>query len=412
MSKMNTDLEPRRTHRERASIARGTALAAALLAFAFGQQPVKADALGRAQAKRMYDRLTGTPPSPEVLDDLENYIADHGAAVTALFIIDNVDDPRSHNFYSVTLKNFATPWTNRDQNVFAPLNDYTATVIGMVRDEKDFRTVLWENILYVGRTGSYSVANNDMYEALENNNANLRTELVAAVQSSLNGLPPDATAGVITSRAAAQAFFIDGTNRAMFRFTLLNHLCRDMEQIMDITKPPDRIRQDVTRSPGGDSSVFLNNCIGCHSVMDSMAQAFAYYDFDETIGANGQLVYTPGQVQPKYLINAENFKPGYVTRDDSWENRMRLPGQNTLLGWSSALPGNGKGAKSMARELAESDAFAQCQVEKVFRAMCFRSPSNANEHDKVIDMTNAFKGPNRGNLKLVFAETAAYCATN
>ena len=101
-------------------------------------------------------------------------------------------------------------------------------------------------------------------------------------QSSLNGLPPAATAGVITSRAASEAFFIDGTNRAMFRFTLLNHLCRDMEQVHDTSRPPDRIRQDVTRSPGGDSSVFLNNCVGCHNGMDPMAQAFAYYDFDET----------------------------------------------------------------------------------------------------------------------------------
>ena len=41
-------------------------------------------------------------------------------------------------FYTITLKNFATPWTNRDQTVFAPLNDYTATVIGMVRDDVPF----------------------------------------------------------------------------------------------------------------------------------------------------------------------------------------------------------------------------------------------------------------------------------
>lgn len=364
----------------------------------------------RAQAKRMYDRLTGTPPSPETLDALENYLLANGAEATALYIINDETDPRTSNFYSVTLKNFATPWTNRDQDVFAPLNDYTATVIGLVRDNADFRRVLWDDILYVGRSGTYSPANNDMYEALESNHANLRDELVPAVQSSLNGLPPDATAGVITSRAAAQAFFIDGTNRAMFRFTMLNHLCRDLEQVMDFTKPPDRIRQDVTRSPGGDSSVFLNNCLGCHSVMDSMAQAFAYYDFDETLGAGGQLVYTPGSVQPKYLINADNFKPGYVTRTDEWENRMRLPGQNTLLGWSSSLPGNGAGAKSMARELAESDAFAQCQVEKVFRAMCFRSPSDAGDHSKVAEITGNFKNLYNFNLKRVFADTAAYCA--
>ena len=227
-------------------------------------------------------------------------------------------------------------------------------------------------------------------------------------QSSLNGLPPAATAGVITSRAASEAFFIDGTNRAMFRFTLLNHLCRDMEQVHDTSRPPDRIRQDVTRSPGGDSSVFNNNCIGCHSVMDSMAQAFAYYDFDETAG---RLVYTPGQVQPKYLINSDNFKPGYVTPDDAWENRMRLPGKNTLLGWAGRrLSGSGNGAKSLGQELANSDAFAQCQVEKVFRTVCFRSPSDAADRGQVSASVVSFKSG--GNLKRVFAETAAYCAGN
>lgn len=393
-------------------LARALAGAIAAAVLALGPQSAMADPFGRAQAKRMYDRLTGTPPAPETLDALEAYMETHTAAQTAMYIINNESDPRSSNFYSVTLKNFATPWTNRDQNVFAPLNDYTATVIGLVRDEADFRRVLWDDVLYVGRSGSYSPANNDMYEALESNNANLRDQLMPVVQSSVNGLPSEATAGVITSRAAAQAFFIDGTNRAMFRFTMLNHLCRDMEQVMDITKPPDRIRQDVTRSPGGDSSVFLNNCIGCHSVMDSMAQAFAYYDFDETIGAGGQLVYTPGAVQPKYLINSDNFKPGYVTPDDQWENRMRLPGPNTLLGWSESLPGEGAGAKSMARELASSDAFAQCQVEKVFRTMCFRSPSDAADHNKVTEITNAFQGAYNFNLKQVFADTAAYCAGN
>jgi hypothetical protein len=382
---------------------------AALALTAMSLTCVQDDALAgpREQAKRIYDRLTGTPPSPEVLDQLEAMVAGDGAVNTALFLIDNATDARSANFYSVTLKNFATPWTNRDQTVFAPLNDYTATVIGYVRDEKDFRGILSDDVLYVGNTGTYSTTDNSMYDALESNNADLRAVLVERPQSSLNGLPADATAGIITSRAASEAFFIDGTNRAMFRFTLMNHLCRDMEQVHDTSRPPDRIRQDVTRSPGGDSSVFLNNCIGCHSVMDSMAQAFAFYDFDETVS---RLVYTPGQVQPKYLINSDNFKPGYVTPDDGWENRMRLPGQNTLLGWenNNDQVRRGNGAKSLGEELAHSEAFAQCQVDKVFRTICLRSPAT-DDRTRRDQIVAAFKGSSY-NLKTVFAETAAYCA--
>ena len=192
----------------------------------------------------------------------------------------------------------------------------------------------------------------------------------------------------------------------MFRFTLMNHLCRDLEQVQDTTLPTDRIRQDVTRSPGGDSSVFNNNCVGCHTVMDSMAQAFAYYDFDETVG---RLVYTQGQVQPKYLINADNFKQGYVTPNDAWENRMRLRDSETVsvLGWADG-PGSGSGAKSLGQELAHSGAFAQCQAEKAYRKVCFRSPSTTAEYDAVKSIGLNFK--NSGSMRTVFAQVAAQCA--
>jgi len=366
---VNRGKAPARSPRP-AAFAKAATLAFAIFAFASAQQAV-ADPLTRNQAKRMYDRLTGTPPSPAVLDQLETKVTQVGLADAAL-------------------------------------NDYTATVIGMVRDDKDFRGILSDDILYVGNSGpAYSATDNAHYEALESNNADLRAVLQPRVQSSLNGLPPEATAGVITSRAASEAFFIDGTNRAMFRFTLLNHLCRDMEQVHDTSRPPDRIRQDVTRSPGGDSSVFLNNCIGCHSGMDPMAQAFAYYDFDETVA---KLVYTPGQVQAKYTINSDNFKPGFITPDDQWENRWRLPGLNKQLGWASNLPGKGAGAKSLGTELANSDAFAECQVEKVFRTVCLRTPADTTEQGKFDGIVSGFKST--GNLKRVFAETAAACAGN
>jgi hypothetical protein len=406
MTNMNGTQQTPRNAMRGALPAKAAALALSIAAFACGQQAALAGP--REQAKRMYDRLTGTPPSPALLATLEGRVTSDGLVSTAMFIL---DDAQAHSspFYSVTLKNFATPWTNRDQDVFAPLNDYTATVIGMVRDDADFRGLLSDDVVYIGSgvSPAYSTTTNAHYEAMESNNADLRVVLQPTTQSSLNGLPPNATAGVITSRAASEAFFIDGTNRAMFRFTMLNHLCRDMEQVHDTSRPPDRIRQDVTRSPGGDSSVFLNNCVGCHSVMDSMAQAFAYYDFDET---QSRLVYTQGTVNPKYFINSDNFKPGFVTPDDRWDNRMRLPGQNTLLGWSPALPGGGNGAKTLGQELAGSDAFAQCQVEKVFRTVCFRSPSDNGDRTQVANSTASFKSG--GNLKRVFAETAAYCAGN
>ena len=157
------------------------------------------------------------------------------------------------------------------------------------------------------------------------------TRLVPVPQSTLPGavLAAGETAGVITTRAAGEAFFSAGTNRRMWRFTTMNFLCRDMEQLKDVSRPTDRIRQDVSRSPGGDSSVFHNHCTGCHSGMDPMAGAFAYYEWDATAE---RVVFSRGQVQPKYLINANTFPFGYITTDDRWDNYWRT-GPISVLGW-------------------------------------------------------------------------------
>jgi hypothetical protein len=380
----------------RAALAVALAIGVAALA---SVGPAHADS--RSQAKRLHDRIAGVPPDAATLNAMAAKIQAsdaQGAAQIAL---------QAPSFYNVTLKNFVTPWTNRDQTVFAPLNDYTATVIGMIRDDVAFNTVLSADVLYVGGAGmpAYSPANNDLYDQLEASGANLANPavLVSTTQSSASGLPAAATAGVMTTRAASQAFFIAGTNRAMFRFTLINHLCKDMEQVHDTSRPPDRIRQDVSRSPGGDSRIFLNNCIGCHSGMDPMAQAFAYYNYDETAG---KIVYTPGVVQPKYTINSDNFKPGYVTKDDHWDNYWRK-GPNQLLGWSAG-GGAGTGAKSMGQELANSDQFARCQVEKAFKAVCFRAPGNPADRGQVTTITSAFRAGGY-KMKQVFAAAAVYC---
>ena len=96
----------------------------------------------REQAKRIHDRLAGVPPSASVLTQMEALIPGNPQAAAYMAM----DDA---SFYNVTLKNFAAPWTNRDQSVFVPLNDYIATVIGMVRDDVAFNTLLSADLLYM-----------------------------------------------------------------------------------------------------------------------------------------------------------------------------------------------------------------------------------------------------------------------
>ena len=383
--------------------AAGARLSAALAALMALQLFSPALAGPNEQASRLYGRITGVPPSATVLAQLSADISqgNSGAIAAAQLAMQNP------NFYNVTLRNFAAPMSNKAQSQFVPLNDYTALIIGMIRDNVPFNTVLSADLLYVGNTPgapAYSPANNDHYQYLDNNGVDLSQALQPATQSGLLGLPTAATAGVMTTAAGAGAFFYKGTNRAMVRFTMINYMCNDLPEIMDITRPPDRIRQDPTRSPGGDSRIFLNSCIGCHSGMDALAGAFAYYDFNVT---TNEMVYTPGQVQGKYAINTANFPDGYVTIDDGWKNYWRT-GPNQIMGWSSGLPGTGNGAKGFGQEIAGSQLFATCQVQKVFQAMCLRPPSTAADLAQVTQITTDFVSANY-NMKTAFAESAVYC---
>jgi hypothetical protein len=370
------------------------------------------------QAERIYERLAGVKPSQQVLDQMVTALGgpsapsaspDSAALVAAAAIA--TDPITAPTFYNVTLKNWAMPWTNRNQSVFMPLNDYVATVIGMVRDNVPFDQVLYGDILYTVQASGLpapSPANNNHYAQAEANGVDLSstsTGLKQATQSGVYGTPTAATAGVMTTAAGAGAYFINGTNRAMFRFTMINYMCNDMQTLMDTSQPTDRIRQDVSRSPGGDSRIFLNNCVACHSGMDPMAQAFAYYNFDTS---QNQLVYTPGQTQAKYHINTLNFPQGFVTPDDSWSNRWRS-GPNSVFGWSPSLPGSGNGAKSWGQEIAGSRQFAACKVQQVYQAVCFRSP-NSSDTNTFNAITSSFQSGY--NLKSVFQKVAATCAGN
>jgi len=398
----------------------------------------------RTQAKRIHDRLTGVNATNDAIDDMEDLLLndDPTGKSAAEYAIDTTQNPNARYFYNVTLKNFAAPWTNEEQTVFTPLNDYSATVIGAVRDAIDFRRILYDDLVYVGQVGGispYQVNNNDHYEELENlgpivGDLSDKNILDSDSQSTVSGLSSGATAGIMTTRAAAMAFFSGGTNRAMFRFTLMNHLCTDLEPLKDVSRIPDRVRRDVSRSPGGDSRIFLNGCVGCHAGMDGMAGAFAYYEWDYTNDiSDGRLRYRDTAnprfdpvtgVSLKHNINASNFEHGYVTVDDSWINYWRN-GPNSVLdvrpgsagrGWGH--PGEvlddkdnaiGNGARSLGIELANSKAFAQCQVDKAFKAICLRDPNvfdaDRDERDVIV---GKFTSSNY-NMRGVFTDVAAYC---
>jgi hypothetical protein len=223
----------------------------------------------------------------------------------------------------------------------------------------------------------------------------------------------------------------------------MNYLCRDLEEMKDTTRPPDRIRQDVSRSPGGDSSIFLNNCLGCHAGMDPLAAAYAYYDHTLDVNdepSDGMLWQTNSSMFPgadinnptdtsatngvvqKYRINSSNFEYGYITMDNHWTNYWR-EGPNSVLEWGWSAPRNGVppsgqkaegyGAASLGYEVTSTRAFAKCQVEKVYKHVCLREPvaTESGEGGVVDTIANAFAADNY-NMKTVFAKVATQCMGN
>lgn len=363
------------------------------------------------RAKRMFDRLVGVPPTPGQLAQMVAIMGDSPSQAqleqAAQYAI------AQPAFYNVSLVDFVTPWTNVERTVFADLNDYTATVVGMIRDQVPFDQVLSADLLYVaapqlGLT-PYSQTDNQHYLEIQSMGLDLSDPdvLVPETQSEQPGAqvgPADA-AGVVTTRAAAQAFFSAGTNRRMWRFTAINFLCRDMEALKDVTRPTDGIRQDVTRSPGGDSEIFHTQCVGCHAGMDPLTGAYAYFEWDADAG---RLVRTPGQVQGKYAINTGVFPGGHITTDNHWKNLWRV-GQNSALGWSEDLPGEGFGAQSLGVEVTHSRAFAECQVQKVFQHVCFRPPQTTADADAIRTIATNFEQNGTYDMKQVFAQVAVYC---
>ena len=148
-------------------------------------------------------------------------------------------------------------------------------------------------------------------------------------------------------------------------------------------------------------------------------RAVEYDDAADPDAVNGAISYndqgqtdpdTGTRVESKYFNNSTTFEHGFATPDDQWTNYWRT-GQNALLGWDSSLQGNGSGAKSMGQELANSDAFAQCQVEKVFENVCLRPTQDSADRAQIDAMTASFRSSGF-NLKTVFAESAVYCMGN
>lgn len=358
--------------------------------------PIVSYAGPKEKAYRLFSRLNSTPPSQEKLNQVTTLISQNRNKEAAMLIMEE------ENFYNLSLKNWVKSWSNVERTPRVPLNDYVATVIGIIRDNVPFDQVLYGDHLYIGTNTptaltAYSKLNNTHYEELERNRLSLKTYLTRVSQSETTGIP--ATAGIITTRAAASAFFSAGTNRRMTRFLFINYLCRDFEAVHDTNVPDYWVRRDVERNPGGDSRAYKNQCVGCHAGQDSLGGAWAYYDF-----VNGELRYTPGQVVNK--INKNVHYEQHEVKDDSWEN-IWAKGQNSNLGWPTTI--NGSGARELGMMLSRTRAFAECMAQRSYEKFCLKKSLTDTEKASVRALADIFQKDANYNMKNLIAETSILC---
>lgn len=363
--------------------------------------PALAGQVERQKAWTIHNRVAGVPPTPTMLNQMEADLmrGDSDAAIAKAM---------AHpNFTSIVLKNWFKPWSNQARSAGGQLNDFVATAVGMIRDNTPFDQILYGDILYhanaaaIANVPPYARDSNNHYRELEVRDPNnWAMRLAVDSQAANNGITD--SAGAITTRAFGEAYFSAGTNRRMTRYLFINFLCRDFEQLHDVTIPDYRVRRDVERNPGDDSRTYKNKCVGCHAGQDALGGAWAYFNYN-----NNQVQYTPGTVQGKMNQNSQFFPDGFRTTDDSWINTW-AKGQNSSLGWSASEPKDGNGARQIGRMLAKSKAFGECMVDRSWELLCMRK-FKSTEKDVKEDLAQYFMNDTNYNMRMLFAATLNKC---
>jgi hypothetical protein len=349
----------------------------------------------RYRALQLYQRLVGVKTSidnPKIVQ-MAN-LMQQGRGIEAAQIA--TAEP---GFYNNVVRDFGARMATIEQTAGAPLSDLVATVIGVTRDGVDARELLTGSFFYMANSEAPVpqdiledvVKSNNHYTTLESDGYDFASVLARVDNQYLRG-PNDQlfeameTAGVMTSRAFMEAHGVAGTNRRLVEYTMKVFACAPVNAWADARSPDIYVARDVDRFPGGDPEVFKTQCKSCHGNMDGFRGAFARYDFSDGFtkytllypdsNREGQnvLPQEPLGVVAKYNRNADVFPGGHVTTDNSWQNFARSPDNQQLFGWRAGADG-GQGVNSLGQAVANSKAFSQCMVKKVYREICNRETS-------------------------------------
>lgn len=388
---------------------------------AFAQTQIQKD-----DAKWILERITGVKwaaNSPVMTQAYAMAATGNRAGIAALAT-------RQAQFLNVTVKNFGLQMSNRDETIRVPLNDFTASIIGVTRDGTDARELLYGNFFYAGNENVLALdqnvfadqflRSNRHYEDLDNRRVDFGATLVRINSQRLfeNEVDRVATvapnpdpAGILTSRAWINAHAFAGTNRRPVEFAFREFLCIPIEKWADAAASDVRIGRDIDRFPGGDHMKFQTTCKACHTVMDGFRGAWAKWNFEGSIAVQSDVRRSQanGQgIMNKMNQNAAVYGGGYVTTDSSWINNAERGINSTTFGWRGldgrSPASSGTGVNGFGRLIAHSQRFSTCMAKRVFESVC-RKDLGETELSVYQSMGTQFEGSNY-NLKRLFESAA------
>ncbi len=411
------------------------------------------------KAKKLFELLNGvaTPIFNPRLSEMATMIDEGRMMDAAGHAIEDDNGPDftnpadttyySPSFYNITVRDFAAPMSTREESVNTELNDFIATVIGTVRDNRNAKELVSGNYFYKADPNKAAVPSNmerdilrsnSHYSALASGGFNLARVLVPETQKLFNGTEvvenPD-TAGLITTRTFMGAHAIAGTNRRLVEYSFREFMCLPIEKWAYAQDSDSYIGRDIDRTPGGSHTKFTQSCRSCHARMDPLRGAFAYYTFsggftkntlvvphltnfnmmeDDSMGALiGLRANDPGASRlpatnyVNYVVKKMNhndhvFPGGHVMSDNSFRNAATDTEALKYFGWRSPL--TGKGVHDFGLMLAQSEGFSRCMTKRVFKTLCKRDPA-ASEDTLIRSTATEFEGQGY-QLKFLFKKIA------
>jgi hypothetical protein len=387
----------------------------------------------RLKAQDIFLRLTGTKTpiyDPVLTQMVEKLNANDPIGAAAIATAD-------FRFINITARDFASKMSNRAETINVPLNDFTATVIGVVRDELSAQRLLTDNITYQADPTKAAVPStlitdilrsNNHYDALDTQRVDLN-QVLTRFDKSGNPLKQkvfDGTtsqdmpnpAGLLTSRGWLSAHAIAGTDRRLVEYSLREFLCTPLENVADSTGPDNVIGRDIDRFPGGSHTKFTTTCRACHTIMDGFRPAYAYITFNSDYvmhsytspAAKSQdeedkgiaMLKSPADgasyISQKVNRNETVFPGGRITVDDNWVNNASYGSNASYFAWKST---SGKGLPAFGKMISESRQFPICMAKRVYTQVCKREPA-ATEMDMINAAASEFSTTRNYNLKYLF----------